>query len=265
MPRYHRLRSLRASPPRETGQLHRPCRLSEPRTSTFSPLMRWPDQAHRTRAPSVTVFEARRQRPNGTCGVAAGRGIVSGRPGARVTGIRWRPAPPTTHAPENETGSASPNATSVRGLDRVFGVPMLHGFAWWRNTILSACIGVSEDRFRLDRRIVASCFPLLTQERIRSTQHALSERFDTHSPPLPDFGRERCVQATERRVGVLGRLAAGSLPHPGGGTSPRRSLHSWSHRHSPASEDYDPRERVRPSRARLVVSAETMRAHRFGE
>ena len=62
---------------------------------------------------------------------------------------------------------------SVRGFDSVFGVPVLDGFAWRRNTIFSACIGFSEDRFRLRSRIFAACFPLLRQESVGSVLHSL--------------------------------------------------------------------------------------------
>ena len=62
---------------------------------------------------------------------------------------------------------------SVRGFDSVFGVPVLDGFARWRNTIFSACIGFSEDRFRLRRGIVAPSFPLLRQQSVGSVLHSL--------------------------------------------------------------------------------------------
>jgi hypothetical protein len=64
---------------------------------------------------------------------------------------------------------------------------MLHGFPRWRNPILSACLGVSENRFRLRRRIVASCFALFRQKRLRSTHHPLSVRFVSHIAPVPDY------------------------------------------------------------------------------
>jgi hypothetical protein len=71
-------------------------------------------------------------------------------------------------------------ARSVRGLDGVFGVPVLDGFARWQKTIFSACIGFSEDLFRLRRGIVARSFPLLRQKSVGSALHSLWIGFVTH-------------------------------------------------------------------------------------
>src|SRR5918994_894356 len=71
-------------------------------------------------------------------------------------------------------------APSVRGLDGVLRVPVLDGFARWRNTILSACVGFSEDLFRLHRGIVAPSLALLRQEGFGSPPHSLFVLFVTH-------------------------------------------------------------------------------------
>jgi hypothetical protein len=57
---------------------------------------------------------------------------------------------------------------------------MLDRFARWRNTIFSACIGFSEDLFRLRRRVVAPTSLLLRQESVGPAPHSLSVGFVTH-------------------------------------------------------------------------------------
>jgi hypothetical protein len=89
-------------------------------------------------------------------------------------------------------------ARSVRGLDSVFGVPVLDGFARWRNTIFSACIGFSEDLFRLRRGIVAPSFPLLRQESVGSALHSLWVGFVTHGYWSTRLRQNRCAHATGR-------------------------------------------------------------------
>jgi hypothetical protein len=98
-----------------------------------------------------------------------------------ASGILGRKRTPLGSYPSVHPWSSGRAARSVRGLDGVLGVPTLDRFARRRNTIVSTFIGFSEDLFRLRRRIVAPCLPLLRQERFGSAPHSLGVRFVTHA------------------------------------------------------------------------------------
>jgi hypothetical protein len=98
----------------------------------------------------------------------------------------------------------------------------LDGFARRRNTIVSACIGFSEDLFRLRRRIVAPFLPLSG----RRGSARLCTRFGSCSSRMP-FGLPDCFahppRAPTRSSSSVIRCVTGRGRTASGSEAPRRA------------------------------------------